>query len=41
VAILSLALSIGANTAIFQLISAVRLLTLPVKVPRSFIASKV
>ena len=33
VAILSLALGIGANTAIFQLIHAVRLRTLPVKAP--------
>lgn len=33
VAILSLALGIGANTAIFQLIDAVRLRTLPVKEP--------
>lgn len=34
VAILSLALGIGANTAIFQLIDAVRLRTLPVKDPQ-------
>jgi len=34
VAILSLALGIGANTAIFQLIDAVRLRTLPVKAPQ-------
>src|SRR5688572_21549096 len=34
VAILTLALGIGANTAIFQLIDAVRLRTLPVKAPR-------
>ena len=33
VAILSLALGIGANTAIFQLIDAVRLRTLPIKAP--------
>ena len=33
VAVLSLALGIGANTAIFQLIDAVRLRTLPVKAP--------
>jgi putative ABC transport system permease protein len=34
VAILSLALGIGANTAIFQLLDAVRLRTLPVKNPQ-------
>src|SRR5262245_66458835 len=34
VAVLSLALGIGANTAIFQLLDAVRLRTLPVKAPR-------
>src|ERR1700712_3280518 len=34
VAVLSLALGIGANTAIFQLIDAVRLRTLPVHEPR-------
>ena len=34
VAILSLALGIGANTAIFQLLDAVRLRTLPVKAPQ-------
>ena len=34
VAILSLALGIGSNTAIFQLIDAVRLRTLPVKAPQ-------
>ena len=34
VAVLSLALGIGANTAIFQLIDAVRLRTLPVKAPQ-------
>ena len=34
VAILSLALGIGANTAIFQLIDAVRIRTLPVKNPQ-------
>src|SRR6201990_1831907 len=33
VAVLSLALGIGANTAIFQLLDAVRLRTLPVKNP--------
>ena len=34
VAILSLALGVGANTAIFQLLDAVRLRTLPVKDPQ-------
>src|SRR6202008_1132576 len=34
VAILTLALGIGANTAIFQLISAIRLRTIPVKNPQ-------
>jgi putative ABC transport system permease protein len=34
VAMLSLALGIGANTAIFQLLDAVRLRTLPVKTPQ-------
>jgi putative ABC transport system permease protein len=34
VAVLSLALGIGANTAIFQLLDAVRLRTLPVKAPQ-------
>ena len=34
VAVLSLALGIGANTAIFQLIDAIRLRTLPVEKPQ-------
>lgn len=34
VAVLSLALGIGANTAMFQLVDAIRLKTLPVKEPR-------
>src|ERR1700746_1122531 len=34
VAVLSLALGIGANTAIFQLLDAVRMRTLPVKDPQ-------
>ena len=34
VAVLSMALGIGANTAIFQLVDALRLRTLPVKAPR-------
>lgn len=37
VAILSLALGIGANTAIFQLIDAVRLRALPVKAPQELV----
>jgi len=37
VAILSLALGIGANTAIFQLLDAVRLRTLPVRAPHELI----
>ncbi len=41
VAILSLALGIGANTAIFQLIDAVRLRTLPVKNPSGLAEIKI
>jgi putative ABC transport system permease protein len=41
VAILSLALGIGANTAIFQLLDAVRLRTLPVKNPQELALVKV
>ncbi|HEU4416826.1 MAG TPA: ABC transporter permease, partial [Candidatus Angelobacter sp.] len=41
VAILSLALGIGANTAIFQLLDAVRLRTLPVKNPQELVLVKV
>jgi putative ABC transport system permease protein len=41
VAILSLALGIGANTAIFQLIDAVRLRTLPVKNPQQLFEVRV
>ena len=37
VAVLSLALGIGANTAIFQLLDAVRLRTLPVKAPHELV----
>ena len=37
IAILSLALGIGANTAIFQLIDAVRLRTLPVRAPEELV----
>src|SRR6266550_2465335 len=40
VAIASLALGIGANTAIFQLIDAVRLRTLPVKSPQELVEIK-
>src|SRR5690348_3025638 len=40
VAILSLALGIGANTAIFQLLDAVRLRTLPVKNPQELVVVK-
>jgi putative ABC transport system permease protein len=38
VAVLSLALGIGANTAIFQLVNAIRLKTLPVKNPQELVA---
>ena len=41
VAILSLALGIGANTAIFQLLDAVRLRTLPVKDPQQLVRVKI
>lgn len=41
VAIASLALGIGANTAIFQLIDAVRLRTLPVKNPQELAAVRI
>ena len=41
VAILSLALGIGANTAIFQLLDAIRMRTLPVKNPQELVLVKV
>jgi putative ABC transport system permease protein len=41
VAILMLALGIGANTAIFQLINAVRLRTLPVKSPQELVEVRI
>src|SRR6266566_5801342 len=40
-AILSLALGIGANTAIFQLLDAVRLRTLPVKDPQQLVEVRI
>ena len=41
VALLSLALGIGANTAIFELLDAVRMRTLPVKDPQELVAARV
>src|ERR1051326_9193972 len=41
IAVLSLALGIGANTAIFQLLDAIRLRTLPVKNPQELVVVKV
>jgi putative ABC transport system permease protein len=41
VAILSLALGVGANTAIFQLLDAVRLRTLPVKDPQQLMEIRI
>jgi len=41
VAILSLALGVGANTAIFQLLDAVRLRTLPVKNPQELVEVRI
>ena len=41
VAILSLALGVGANTAIFQLLDAVRLRTLPVKDPQQLVEVRI
>src|ERR1700726_1231321 len=41
IAILSLSLGIGANTAIFQLLDAVRLRTLPVKNPEELAEVKI
>jgi putative ABC transport system permease protein len=41
VAVLSLALGVGANTAIFQLLDAVRLRTLPVKDPRQLVEIRI
>src|SRR6516165_1660350 len=41
VAILSLALGVGANTAIFQLLDAVRIRTLPVKDPAELVQVRI
>ena len=41
VAIVSLALGVGANTAIFQLLDAVRLRTLPVKSPKDLVELRI
>jgi hypothetical protein len=41
VAVLTLALGIGANTAIFQLIDAIRLRTIPVKNPQELANVKI
>ena len=41
VAILSLALGIGANTAIFQLLDAVRIRTLPVTNPQELVEVRI
>jgi putative ABC transport system permease protein len=41
VAVLSLALGVGANTAIFQLLDAIRIRTLPVEDPRSLVEVRI
>jgi putative ABC transport system permease protein len=41
IAVLSLALGVGANTAIFQLLDAVRLRTLPVKAPHELVEARI